>query len=415
MESKYSSFTLSNGLKVMVLPDQTTPMAVVNLMYDVGSRDETADKTGFAHLFEHLMFGGSVNIPSYDEPLQLVGGENNAFTNTDITNYYIQLPAENLETAFWLESDRMMSLAFSPKSLEVQQGVVIEEFKQRYLNQPYGDAMHHLRKLAYEVHPYQWPTIGSDIQHIEDAKLQDVKDFFFKFYRPNNAVLVVAGKVEEKEVRLLAEKWFGPIPAGEIPKRQLPMEKPQQQARRKEVSADVPMSAIYKAYPMEGRLSDEFYPANLLTDILGHGKSSRLVDKLVKNERIFHSLHAYVTGSSDPGLLMIEGKVNEGVSVEEAEEKLTSSINELLANGFDSNELQKVKNQAETGIAGAEVELLNRAINLAYFTLLSNPDGFDEELKKVQAVTEEQIVETFRKLIRPDRENVLIYKALSQN
>ena len=275
--------------------------------------------------------------------------------------------------------------------------------------------MHHLRKLVYEVHPYQWPTIGADIQHIEDAKLQDVKDFFFKFYRPNNATLVVAGRVEEEEVRLLAEKWFGPIPSGDVPKRNLPMEKPQQQARRKEVSADVPMSAIYKAYPMEGRLSDEFYPANLLTDILGHGKSSRLVDKLVKNERIFHSLHAYVTGSSDPGLLLIEGKVNEGISVEEAEEKLMSSINDLIANGFEPNELQKVKNQAETAIAGAEIDILNRAINLAYFTLLGDPDGFDKELEKVQAVSEQEIVDTFRKLIRPEKENTLIYRALPKN
>lgn len=399
----------------MVLPDQTTPMAVVNIMYDVGSRDEQPDKTGFAHLFEHLMFGGSVNIPSYDEPLQLVGGENNAFTNTDITNYYIQLPAENLETAFWLESDRMLELALNPKSLEVQQGVVIEEFKQRYLNQPYGNAMHHLRRLAYKVHPYQWPTIGADIAHIEQAKLHDVKDFFTQYYHPGNAIMVVAGHVEEKEVRRLAEKWFGPIPAGKPVNRVLPEEPQQGTGRREEISGEVPMAAIYKAYPMGGRLSEEFYAANLLTDMLGHGKSSRLVDKLVKKDRIFHNLNAYVTGSSDPGLLIIEGKVNEGVAVKDAEARLNQAILDLQSHGFDAEELQKVKNQAETAIAGAEVELLNRAINLAYFTLLGDPDGYQQELEKVQAVTQEQIETVFRRIICSEKENTLIYNPLPKN
>lgn len=395
----------------MVLPDQTNPMAVVNLMYNVGSRDERADKTGFAHLFEHLMFGGSVNIPSYDEPLQMVGGENNAFTNTDITNYYIQIPTENLETAFWLESDRMLSLAFGQKSLDVQKGVVIEEFKQRYLNQPYGNAMHHLRSMAYKVHPYQWPTIGKEISHIENATIEDVKDFFYSHYVPNNCILVVAGNVTESQIKTLAEKWFGPIPSGKVPTRNIPQEPPQTEKRREEITGRVPMSAIYKAYPMASRMSDEFYEANLLSDMLGHGKSSRLVDKLVKKDRIFHSLSAYVTGSMDPGLFIIEGKVNEEISIEKAEKALMAEIEILKKTGFEQDELEKVKNQSETALAGADVDLLHRAINLAYFTLLGDPDGFEKELEKVRAVNAEKVDAVFNRLITTEKENTLIYHA----
>jgi len=397
----------------MVLPDPGNPMTVFNIMYDVGSRDENPKQTGFAHLFEHLMFGGSVNIPSYDEPLQMVGGENNAFTNPDITNYYIQLPKENLETAFWLESDRMLSLAFGQKSLDVQIGVVVEEFKQRYLNQPYGDAMHYLRDLAYQTHSYRWPTIGLEIKHIEDAKLQDVKDFFFRFYRPSNAVLVVAGAVDESEIRGLAEKWFGSIESGNKNERSIPQEPAQVTSRRKEVEASVPMSAIYKAYPMAARMDPQFYSANLLSDMLGHGKSSRLVNTLVKEERVFHSINAHVTGSTDPGLFIIEGKVNPDFTVEQAESRLMEEIRTLQASGFDSTEVEKVKNQSETALAGADVELLNKAINLAYFTVLGDSDGFDAELQKIQQVSQKDIENAFRTLIVPERENTLIYKAVS--
>lgn len=393
----------------MVLPDATNPMAVVNLMYHVGSRDENPDKTGFAHLFEHLMFGGSVNIPSYDEPLQLVGGENNAFTNTDITNYYIQIPTENLETAFWLESDRMLSLAFGQKSLDVQKGVVIEEFRQRYLNQPYGNAMHHLRAMAYQVHPYQWPTIGKEISHIEQATIEDVKSFFYSHYVPNNCILVVAGNITESKVKQLAEKWFGPIPAGNVPLRNLPKEPVQTEGRRKEVFGNVPMPALYKTYPMGSRMSDEFYAGNLLSDILGHGQSSRLVDKLVKKDRIFHSLSAHLTGSMDPGLFIIDGKVNEGYSLADGELALMNEIETLKRNGFELEELEKVKNQSESALAGADIELLHRAINLAYFTLLGDPDGFEKELDRVRAVKPSHVEEVFNRLITPSRENTLYY------
>ena len=407
----YQTFTLANGLRVFHLPAPGNPLAVVNLMYDVGSRDESPEQTGFAHLFEHLMFGGSVHIPSYDEPLQMVGGENNAFTNTDITNYYIQLPLENLETAFWLESDRMLSLDFSQKSLDVQKGVVVEEFRQRYLNQPYGDAMHHLRALAYQKHPYQWPTIGLKTSHIEDAVLQDVKDFFFRHYRPNNAVLVVAADSSTENIRMLTEKWFGPISAGEIPSRHLPQEAMQTSARRKEVEAEVPMTAIYLAFPMAGRMSREFYSANLLTDMLGHGKSARLVNTLVKEERIFHSLNAYVTGSIDPGLLIIEGKINPDQEADAAEKRLWEELRKLQASGFSGEEVEKVKNQSETALAGSEIEALNKAINLAYFAILGHPEEYRMELDKIQQLSREEIEETFRTLIQENRCNTLIYKA----
>jgi predicted Zn-dependent peptidase len=407
----YQLFSLKNGLKIYHLPAAGNPLAVVNIMYNVGSRDEEASKTGFAHLFEHLMFGGSINILSYDEPLQMVGGENNAFTNTDITNYYIQLPVENLETAFWLESDRMLSLDFSQKSLDVQKGVVVEEFRQRYLNQPYGDAMHHLRDLAYKKHPYRWPTIGLETSHIENAVLQDVKDFFFHHYRPNNAVMVVAADLPSEHILELSEKWFGSIEAGEITLRNLPEEDPQTEGRRKEVSAKVPMHAIYLAWPMAERMTEEFYSANLLSDILGHGKSSRLVNTLVKEERIFHSISAYVSGSMDPGLFTIEGKLNQEHSPESAEKRLWEELLKLQQEGFSAEEVEKVKNQSETALAGAEIEMLNRCINLAYFALCGKPEDYRKELEKVQQVSRQDIEDVFRKLIRAEKCNTLIYRS----
>ena len=407
----YQYFTLKNGLQVFHLPSPGNPLAVLNIMYNVGSRDEKPEQTGFAHLFEHLMFGGSVNIPSYDEPLQMVGGENNAFTNTDITNYYIQLPAENLETAFWLESDRMLSLDFSQKSLDVQKGVVVEEFRQRYLNQPYGDAMHLLRALAYKKHPYRWPTIGLETSHIEQAALEDVKDFFCRFYQPGNAVMVVSADVPFEKIKELSEKWFGPIPAGETPARQLPVEDAQTEGRRAEASAAVPMTAIYLAWPMAGRMSGEFYSANLLSDILGHGSSSRLVNSLVKEERIFHSLNAYILGSIDPGLFIIEGKVNAGQNADEAEARLLAEIYRLREEGFSDEEVEKVKNQSETALAASEIEALNRSINLAYFAILGDPSAYRKELEKVQQVSKTDIESVFRKLIQPEKCNTLIYRS----
>lgn len=407
----YKSFTLPNGLQVFVHEDKATPLAAVNIMYNVGSRDEQEDKTGFAHLFEHLMFGGSKHIASYDEPLQRVGGENNAFTSADVTNYYITLPALNLETAFWLESDRMMSLNFDPKVLEVQRKVVIEEFKQRYLNQPYGDVWLKLRPLAYQKHPYRWNTIGKEIKHIEEATLDDVRKFFFKFYLPNNAIMVVAGNVTFEQVKELSEKWFGPIPAGEKYLRKLPAEPRQTEARLEMTEGDVPLDAIYKTYHMPGRTDIRYYTADLLSDILGRGKSSLFYDSLVKEQKLFSDISAYVTGSLDPGLLVISGKLRPGITHKQAEEAIAAIIEEVQEKGVSKEELAKVKNQAEASLVFSEVDLLNRAMNLAFGALMGDPDLVNKEGDLIQAVTADGIKAMARKILVPTNCSTLHYKA----
>ncbi len=407
----YKSFTLPNGLQVYVHEDKATPLAAVNIMYNVGSRDEQEDKTGFAHLFEHLMFGGSQNIASYDEPLQRVGGENNAFTSPDVTNYYITLPALNLETAFWLESDRMMSLNFDPKVLEVQRKVVIEEFKQRYLNQPYGDVWLKLRPLAYQKHPYRWATIGKEVKHIEEATLDDVRKFFFKFYLPNNAIMVVAGDVTFEQVKELSEKWFGPIPAGEKYLRQLPAEPQQTEARLEVVEGDVPLDAIYKTYHMPGRTDTRYYTADLLSDILGRGKSSLFYERLIKEQRLFSDISAYVTGSLDPGLLVISGKLRPGTTHEQAEAAIEAIITEVKEKGVSEEELAKVKNQAESSLVFSEVDLLNRAMNLAFGALMGDPDLVNKEGDLIQSVTADGIQAMARKILVPTNCTSLHYKA----
>src|SRR5690554_4217058 len=388
---KYNRLTLKNGLRVLVHEDHTTPMAVVNVVYDVGAKDEDPDKTGFAHLFEHLMFGGSVNIPQYDGPLQLVGGENNAFTSNDITNYYITLPALNIETAFWLESDRMLSLAFSEKSLDVQKNVVSEEFKQRYLNQPYGDAWLKLSPLAYKKHPYQWPTIGKELSHIENAKIEDVKAFFKKHYTPQNAILVIAGNVQVDEVKALAEKWFEPIDSGNHYKRQLPVEPKQSKARRKTIKSNVPSDSIMIAFHMGGRLDDEYYTCDLISDILSQGPSSRLYRRLLKEQELFSEINAYITGSIDPGLFIIEGKPHEGVSIEEAEEALWSELQKLKYEYVLDYELEKVKNKTESTQEFSGVEIFKKAMNLTHLELLRNDTLAKTEADRNFAVTLQDI------------------------
>ena len=364
---------------VLVHEDKSTPMAVVNVMYDVGARDEDPNKTGFAHLFEHLMFGGSINIPMYDEPLQMAGGENNAYTTNDLTNYYCQLPAENIETAFWLESDRMLSLAFSKKSLDVQRKVVSEEFKEHYINKPYGDAWHKMRELAYTEHPYRWMTIGKDLSHIENATLQDVKDFFYKHYTPINAVLVVAGNVTTEQAKQLAEKWFGDIPAGEKYQRNLPVEPVQTEARKLEVKADVPLDALYKCWHIYPRLQDtRYYVADLITEILSGGGSSRLFQALVKEKKLFSNIECYHLGSTDTGLLTIEGKLVKGVSMKDAEDAVIEEIKKLQQEGVTEKEIQKVKNKTESLMAFEDMSVVSRATSLAMYELLGDaePDKY---------------------------------------
>ncbi len=407
----FDEFYLENGLQVVVHEDHSTPIAVVNLLYKVGSRDESPDKTGFAHLFEHLMFGGSENIPSYDTALQKVGGDNNAFTNPDLTNYYLTVPAVNLETAFWLESDRMLGLSFEPGILEVQRRVVVEEYKQRYLNQPYGDAWLKLRPLVYKVHPYQWPTIGKDITHIENATMDDVKSFFKTYYSPGNAVLVVAGDVNPENVRQLAEKWFGPVQPGPRVERNIPEEPAQTQKRTLETSAEVPMSMLTMAWHMPERLSSNYHGCDLMSDILGRGKSSRLYRHLVKEKKIFNSIQAYISGSIDPGLFIISGKLNMGTDFQMAEEAVMNEIEILKKDMITETEMDKVKTQAEASLAYSQVELLNRAMNLAFFAYLGDPAYYNKEVDKIDKVNIDRIKELADKILCDDKVSVLYYKA----
>ncbi|MEJ2903305.1 M16 family metallopeptidase [Pedobacter panaciterrae] len=405
----FNRFTLPNGLRVLVHEDDTTPMAVLNILYDVGARDEEQDRTGFAHLFEHLMFGGSVNIPSYDEPLQRVGGENNAFTSNDITNYYITLPAVNLETAFWLESDRMLSLAFSEKSLETQRNVVCEEFKQRYLNQPYGDVWLKLRPLAYKKHPYQWATIGQDLKQIEDAKMEDVKAFFKKHYNPQNAIMVVGGNVKTEDVKALAEKWFAPIPAGDKYNRNLPQEPLQTEERKETVKADVPLNAIYMAFKMPARQDSEYQSFDLMSDILSQGQSSRLYNSLLKEQQLFSDIHAYVTSSIDEGLFVVEGKLVQGVTVEAAEASIWAELTKLTQHEVTDEEITKVKNKSESIMVFAEMSLLDKAMNLAYYELLGDANGLNTEIDKYLAVTPQGILQAAKNTFVKEQCSTLYY------
>ncbi|MBL0069319.1 MAG: insulinase family protein [Chitinophagaceae bacterium] len=410
---QFEKFTLVNGLRVIVHQDLSTPMAVMNIMYDVGARDEDPEKTGFAHFFEHLMFGGSVNIPSYDEPLQMAGGENNAYTTNDLTNYYIQLPAENLETAFWLESDRMLSLAFGEKSLETQRKVVMEEFKEHYLTKPYGDVWHKMRELAYKIHPYRWMTIGKELSHIENAKLEDVKNFFFKHYRPINAVLVVAGNVTTEKVKELTEKWFGDIPAGEPYKRNLPQEPEQTEERRQEIKANVPLDALYKCWHMPGRLDRRYYIIDLLTDILSGGGSSRLYQSLVKEKQLFSNIECHHFGSTENGLVVIEGKLVKGVKIEDAEKAVEAELEKMKNELVSETELQKVKNKTESMIAFEDMSVMSRAQSLAYYEILGDASWMNFELEKYATVTTEDILQESRTIFRHTNCNTIHY--LSNN
>ncbi|GAA4203434.1 pitrilysin family protein [Pedobacter jeongneungensis] len=405
----FNRFTLANGLKVLVHEDATTPMAVLNILYDVGARDEDPEKTGFAHLFEHLMFGGSVNIPSYDEPLQRVGGENNAFTSNDITNYYITLPSENIETAFWLESDRMLSLAFSEKSLDTQRNVVSEEFKQRYLNQPYGDVWLKLRPLTYKKHSYRWATIGKELSHIENATMEDVKAFFKKHYTPQNAILVVGGNVKTEEVKKLAEKWFEPIPAGEKYVRDLVQEEPQTEARQETVKANVPLNAIYMAFKMPGRLNQDYYAFDLLSDILSRGQSSRLYNSLLKEQQLFSDINAYISSSLDPGLFIVEGKLVEGITIEAAEKAIWAELDKLKAELVADAELTKVKNKVESVLVFSEMSLLDKAMNLAYYELLGDAALLNQETEAFLKVTAEDIKRISNETFSPNSSSTLYY------
>ena len=402
---------LDNGLRIVHSEDKSTRMVAINVLYDVGARDEHPEHTGFAHLFEHLMFGGSIHIPDYDTHVQNAGGENNAWTNNDITNYYITLPKQNVETGFWLESDRMLSLDFSEKSLEVQRHVVIEEFKQRNLNQPYGDVGHLVRGLAYQTHPYQWPTIGKEPAHIENATLDEVKDFFFRFYAPNNAILSVTGNISFEETVALAEKWFGPIPRRDVRPRNLPKELPQTEERRLVVERNVPVDALYMAFHKCARRHPDYHTFDLMSDILCNGRSSRLIQHLVQQKQVFSSIDAYISGSIDDGLIQIGGKPAPGVSLEEAEAAVWQELEAMKTERIDETELEKVKNRYESEQIFSNINYLNVATNLAFFELIGQAEDINHEVEKYRAVTAEHIMEVSKQTFVKENCSVLYYKA----
>ncbi|MBQ8770750.1 MAG: insulinase family protein, partial [Bacteroides sp.] len=366
--------------------------------------------TGFAHLFEHLMFGGSINIPDYDTHVQQAGGENNAWTNNDITNYYITLPRQNVETGFWLESDRMLSLDFSERSLDVQRHVVIEEFKQRHLNQPYGDVGHLVRSMAYKVHPYQWPTIGKDTAHIEDATLEEVKDFFFRFYAPNNAILAVTGNISFKETIMYAEKWFGPIPKRNVPTRQLPLEPKQTEERRMTVERNVPMDAIYMVFHKCDRLHPDYYVHDMMSDLLSNGNSSRFIRHLVQEKQLFSSIDAYIAGSIEAGTFHICGRPSPGISLEEAEAAIWQELEAMKTEAVDEEELEKVKNRYESEQIFGNINYLNVATNLAFFELIGKAEDINDEVSKYRGVTAEDILRVASETFVHENCSVLYYK-----
>lgn len=404
---QFNRFKLENGLNVIHHFDATTPMAVVNTLYDVGARDESEDKTGFAHLFEHLMFGGSINIPEFDTPLQNAGGENNAFTSNDITNYYDVLPVSNIETALWLESDRMLSLAFTEKSLEVQRSVVIEEFKQRYLNQPYGDVWLELRPLAYKEHPYKWATIGKNIEHIQDATMEDVKAFFKKYYNPSNAILCVAGNISLEETKQLVEKWYGDIPSGIKPERILPSEPIQKEYRSKTIERAVPDAMSYFAFKMPARKSVEYYIVDLISDAIGRDKSSVLSVKLMKEQQLVSSINAYVLGSMDEGLFIISAKLLPNISNKQFEEALWKCLEEYCQVGISEEEAQQLKLKIRTAKAFEDQSLLNRAMNLCLFELMGDANGINEENEIYQKINASHLKEMAKKILIQENCSVL--------
>ncbi len=408
--------TLANGLRIVHHEDTTTQMVAVNLLYNVGARNEDAEHTGYAHLLEHLMFEGSVNIPNYDIHVQLAGGENNAWTNNDLTNYYITIPKSNVETAFWLESDRMLGLALTEQSVKVQKEVVIEEFKQQHLNRPYGDVQHLIRALAYKVHPYRWPTIGITPQHIEQATRDSIMQFYHRYYTPGNAILSVVGNISFDEVVQMAEKWFGTIENKAMPSStsryiHSPLMEPEQKRmRRKTVYRHVPSDMLIMAFHMSDRYQQEYHVCDLITDILSAGQSSRLIQRLINTRKLFTSLDAYIQGSLDAGLLYIMGRLSDGVTFEEAEQAVWHELDTLKRVAVPDEELNKVRNRSESERTFNNISYLNRAINLAQLELIGQDPTLEDELTRYCSVTAEDIKHTSRKIFTKKNCSVLYYK-----
>ena len=404
--------TLPNGLRIVHHEDPTTQMVAVNILYNVGARDEDPNHTGYAHLLEHLMFEGSVHIPDYDTHVQLAGGENNAWTNNDFTNYYITIPSSNVETAFWLESDRMTRLALTQQSVEVQKSVVVEEFKQQHLNRPYGDVQHLIRSMAYKVHPYRWPTIGLCPEHIEQATLESVLRFYRHHYTPSNAILSVVGGISFDEVVRLSEKWFGSLTASpSVPEKTIHSEPQQTRLRRKTVYRHVPSDMLVMAFHMADRKSQEYHVCDLITDLLSAGHSSRLIRKLIHENKLFTSIDAYIQGSMDEGLLFIIGSLTEGTPFEQAESAIWDELNLLGSSPIESEELNKVRNRSESERTFNNINYLNRAIAMAQMELIGQDRELSEELARYCSVTAEDIQHTAKRIFKKRNCCVLYYKA----
>lgn len=406
----YEKMVLQNGLTVLMHEDKNTPIASISVLYKVGSRDEHPEKTGFAHLFEHLMFGGSVNIPDYDGVMQRAGGENNAYTNHDYTHFFTTLPAVNIETALWLESDRMLELMLQKEVLDVQKKVVVEEFYETCLNLPYGDVWHELSALNYEKHPYKWPTIGIHPSHIEKANLTDVKKFYNKYYHPGNAILVIAGPISIKRMKELAMKWFSDIPSGKTIKNNYSSEPPKKEARHKQSEAEVPVDAIYMTFPCPARADKAFYAVDLLSDIFSNGPSSRLIHRLTRENKYFNHIDCYVTGDFDPGLIVFEGRPTEKISLKDAEEIISKEINDLKNQLIESAELQKWKNKAESTLVLSEMGIQSKSMNLGFFEALGNADLMNAESEIYQSLTAEEIQQAAKVWLKDDQKSVLTYK-----
>lgn len=415
MAIKFTRHILHNGLRLIIHEDKTTPLASCNIVYNVGSRDEDPHLTGMAHLFEHFMFCGSKNVPDYDYYLQRIGASNNAYTSQDLTHYYITLPANNLESALWLESDRMLELAFEQKQLDIQKQVVIEEFKENFLNRPFGSLWMDFNGLLYKTHPYQWLPIGKKISHIEKVNMDLMRDFYYKFYRPNNAVIAISGNVETTEVIRLVEKWFGDIPRGEEIIKIYPEENPQEEARLRIMEDNVPYDLLVKGWLMCERTSPDFYTYDLISDLFGSGRSSYLYKRFVTDEHLFTNISCHISATFDPGYLVIMGTPADGVSPEKANASLSQYLEEFNYTDRLQHELQKVKNKVESVLLNNEIKVEDRSSMLAISETLSSIEDFENDREKYFQVREEDIREVTRKLFRPEKANTLLYKRQSQS
>ena len=406
----FKKHTLPNGLTLITHFDKSTPVTATSLIYKVGSRNEHPQMTGLAHLFEHLMFGGSKHIPDFDTPIQNAGGENNAFTNNDLTNFYCILPGENIDTALWLESDRMAALHLTEKKLKNQQKVVIEEFKETCLNEPYGDVWHHISELAYATYPYKWPVIGSTFEHIQKVTLEDATAFYHNHYHPGNAILSIAGPLPFSKIEEKVNHWFGDIPSAQSPEPITIFEPFMERRVFREVYGDVPAEALYMAFPMCDRLSPEYYVSDLISDILSGGRSSILYQELVKQQELFTYIDAYITGTAGPGLFIVEGKLAPGKSLEEGEDAVWKILESLQRKPISFKELYKLKNKVESTLSFSEISVMSKAINLAVFESLGDAGLINREVAMYRAITREEIHRQAEQLFQKDRVAVIYYK-----